>query len=270
MTKAPLTALLGAGSVSQTWVGRLPGLRQNLTLVLSSSLRVASRISNQLRAGRPIESMNALAKAELIFIGVPEDQITGTITTLLVEAQRWQNCSFVLCSRQGDSVALEGLRERGASVGSLSVLDGFDERRYVFEGDKVAFHRTKRLIELEGTARVLEMESGMRRVFEAGLTFAGGMTFPMISAAVEAMKAAGLQGKQAEGIVEAAVVNSLRSYLKSGKRGWSGPIAKGDREELRRQYNALRESDEDLGEMFLKMALDYLVERASGEPKQVG
>lgn len=270
MTKAPLTALLGAGSVSQTWVGRLPGLRQHLTLVQSSSLRVASRIANQLRAGRPIESASELAKAELILIGVPEEQLSTTIQLLVEARQRWQNSSFVLCSRQGESKLLEGLREQGANVGSLSVLDGFDERRYVFEGDKLAFHRTKRLIELEGNARVLEMELGMRRVFEAGLTFAGGMTFPMISAAVEAMKAAGLQGKQAEGIVEAAVVNSLRSYLKSGKRGWTGPIAKGDREELRKQYHALRESDEDLGEMFLKMALDYLVERGTSESKRAG
>lgn len=270
MRKAQLTALVGAGPVSHSWVARLPGLRQSLALVKSSSLRVASRIANQLRAGRGVESLSELAKADLILIAVPEESLAELIAEFVSEGTRWAGNAFVLCIPGTDSSLLTPLQEMGGLVGSLSMLDGFENRRYVFEGDKTAYHRVKRLIEQEGTARVIEMEAGMRRVFEAGLTFAGGMTFPMISAAVESMKVAGLRGKEAEGIVEAAVVNSIRSYLKSGKRGWAGPIAKGDREELRRQYQALQANNEDLGEMFLKMALDFLVDRGSRDSKKAG
>jgi predicted short-subunit dehydrogenase-like oxidoreductase (DUF2520 family) len=94
------------------------------------------------------------------------------------------------------------------------------------------------------------------------------MTFPMIAAAVDTMRAAGIPTKVAESTVETSVIGALRAYLRAGRRGWTGPVARADRTELRRQYQALFDVDPSLAEMFLKVAVDYLADLPSRPRKK--
>lgn len=261
MAKAPQTALIGVGPVSQSWVAKLPGLRQNLGAVRSSSLRIASRLVNSIKAGTPTDSFDAVSKAELVLIAVPDSQFDKWLELLLNCGVDWSGTSIVICSRKLDSASLQQLRSRGASTASL---DGMEPKanRFLFEGDNLALHRVRRLVEYEGAGRIIRVHERMRPVYEAGLTFASGMIFPMIASAVDSLRAAGLHSKAAEGVIEMAVTNTLRSYLRAGKRGWSGPIADADRAELRRQYNGLFDVDPTLAEIYLKIALDFLVDLA--------
>ena len=262
MAKAPRTALIGVGPVSQSWVAKLPGLRQNLGPVRSSSLRIASRLVNSIKAGTPTDSFDAISKAELLLIAVPDAHFDQWLEQLLNCGADWSGTSIVVCSRKLDSASLEPLRAKGASTASLDEMEAFENNRYLFEGQKLALHRLRRLVEGDGTGRIIGIHERMRPVYEAGLTFASGMIFPMIASAVDSLRAAGLHSKAAEGVIELAVTNALRSYLRAGKRGWSGPIADADRVELRRQYNGLFDVDPTLAEMYLKIALDFLVEMA--------
>ena len=271
MPKAPKTALIGVGPVSQSWVAKLPGLRQNLGPVKSVSLRISSRLVNSIKAGAPTDAFEAMRKSEIVLIAVPDDQFPCWLQQLLDCGVDWIGTSFIVCSKTLDSSSLEALRVRGASVGSLDEMEAYEGKRYLFEGEKLALHRLRRLVEEEGTARIVQIRAGKRLVYEAGLTFAAGMIFPMIAAAVDTMRAAGLHTKVAEGVVETAVVGTLRAYLRAGRRGWSGPIAHSDRDELRRQYQSLFEVDPALAEIYMKIALDYLVDTAPGpkRPPQV-
>ena len=90
----------------------------------------------------------------------------------------------------------------------------------------------------------------------------------VIAAAVDVMRAAGIHAKVAESTVETAVIGALRSYLRAGRRGWTGPVARADRDELRRQYHALFDINANLAEMFLKIAVDYLAESAAKPRKK--
>lgn len=270
MQKGPRTALIAEGSVSQSWISKLPGLRQNLGPVMSVSLRTASRVVNLLRGGIATNACADFRNCELILVAVPDAQLSSWVERILQHIGHCRKVAFVCCTNRLDSGSLAQLKERGAAVGSLSEMDGYAERRYLFEGDRIALHRLRRLIEPNSAARVVEINLRQRPVYEAGMTFATGMTFPMISAAVDSMKAAGLDPKLAENAVETAVLGALRSYLRAGKRGWAGPVARGDRDELKRQYQALFEVDSELAEMYLKIAVDYLAETAarprSGKP----
>jgi predicted short-subunit dehydrogenase-like oxidoreductase (DUF2520 family) len=263
MVKGPKTGLIAEGSVSQSWVSRLPGLRRNLGPVMGLSLRNASRVVNMIKCGVATDSCAEMRKCELILICVPDAELAKWVDNITASFDSCPKVGFVCCSEKSDSGALEKVRELGASVGSLSEMEGFSGKRYLYEGDNIVLHRLRRLIEEDGTARIVEMGQKKRAVYAAGLSFASGMTFPMISAAVDTMRAAGLDGKVAESAVEAAVTGAVRAYLRAGRRGWAGPVAKADRDELKRQYDALFEVDEDLAEMYLKIALDYLVEVAA-------
>lgn len=269
MAKGPKTGLIAEGSVSQSWVSRLPGLRRNLGPVMGLSLRNASRVVNMIKCGTATDSCLEMRKCELILICVPDAELTKWVDNIVASFEACPKVGFVCCSDKLDSAALLKLRQLGATVGSLSEMEGFAGKRYLYEGDNIVLHRLRRLIEEDGTARIVEMGLQKRAVYAAGLSFASGMTFPMISAAVDTMRAAGLDGKVAESAVEAAVTSAIRAYLRAGRRGWTGPVAKADRDELRRQYDALFEVDEDLAEMYLKIALDYLVEVAA-RPRNSG
>ncbi len=263
MRKAPRTALIAEGSVTQSWVGKLPGLQKNLGPVRGVSLRNASRAVNVIKAGVSSDDYSDFLKCEVVLIDVPDARLPVWVDELVNCGHNLTKLSFVLCSNRLDSGALSALKRCGAQTASLSEMEGFAGKRYLFEGDNIALHRLRRLVEAEGTARIVEMNPGMRPVYEAGLTFAAGMTFPMIAAAVDAMRAAGIHAKVAESTVETAVIGALRSYLRAGKRGWTGPVAHADRDELRRQYQALFDIDSNLAEMFLKIAVDYLAESSA-------
>lgn len=261
--------MIAEGSVSQSWVGKLPGLKKHLGPIRGVSLRNASRAANLMKAGNASDDYSELLKCELVLVGVPDARLAAWVEDLLNCGVSCAKVGFVLCSNRLDSGALSELKCRGAHIGSLSEMDGFSGKRYLFEGDNVVLHRLRRLVEEDGTARIVEMNARMRPVYEAGITFAAGMTFPMIAAAVDVLRAAGLHVKVAESTVETAVIGALRAYLRAGRRGWTGAVARSDRDELRRQYQALFDLDENLAEMYLKIAVDYLAESAAKPRKKV-
>jgi hypothetical protein len=215
---------------------------------------------NQMKAGVAVTAWEDLKRADLVVVAVPEGDLGRWVREIAECGVDWIGTSFVVCGRAVESGALGALRDFGASVGSLDVMDGFDEKRLLFEGENLALHRVRRMVEEDGRAKVVELEFGKKRVYEAGMTFASGMIFPMIAAAVDAFKVAGMRGNVAEGVVEMAVAQTVRAYLRAGKRGWTGPVAKGDREELGKQYRALFDAEPVLAEMYLKVAVDYLAE----------
>ncbi len=260
MPKGPRTALIAEGSVSQSWVGRLPGLKPHLGPVMGLSLRNASRVVNLIRCGQATDSWEDIQDCDLLLLAVPDHEVPKWVKQIDEGLPQPKKLVIVCCAQHADSRELNPLSERGAATGSLCEMDGFNDRKYLFEGDNIALHRLRRLVEVDGHARIVEISKHMRPVYEAGLTFAAGMTFPMVAAAVDAMKAAGMHPKTAESTVETAVIGAIRAYLRAGRRGWTGPLAKGDREELRRQYQALFDVDGELAEMYLKIAVDYLVE----------
>ena len=227
------------------------------------SLRSASRAVNLIRAGFALDNYSDLQRCEVVLLSVPDDELPKWVEELLANDRHWARIAFVTCSNRHDSSILEDLRRNGAHTGSLSEMEGFVGKKFIFEGDNVALHRLRRLIESDGTARIVQIGEKKRPVYEAGLTFAVGMTFPMIAAAVDSMRAAGIHAKMAENAVENAVIGAVRAYLRAGRRGWTGAVARSDRDELRRQYQALFEVDEELAEMYLKIAVDYLAETAA-------
>ena len=262
----PRTSLIVEGNVTHSWVTRLSCLRPNLGAVIGLSLRNASRAVNQMRCGRPVDSLDSLKNTELLLVSVPFEQLESWLQRMLDSSIPWHKVAVVLCSARGDSSSLAPLAALGAFTGSLSEMEGFSGKRYLFEGHNTALHRVRRLVENSSEARIVELKPLCRPVYEAGLSFASGMTFPMIAAAVDAMRAAGIHPKFAESAVESAVLATIRSYLRAGRRGWTGPVARGDRSELRRQYHALFRVDEELAEMFLAIAVDYLAEAATRPP----
>ena len=126
MKKARSAGLIGAGNLADSLPVRLHRLSESLGPVKSTSLRVASRISNTLRAGRPVVSYRDFDSCSLILVSVPSDHLPRVVTDLLAAGISWRGKSILLCSDWQDSSELAHLAARGASVGSISLVPGFD------------------------------------------------------------------------------------------------------------------------------------------------
>jgi predicted short-subunit dehydrogenase-like oxidoreductase (DUF2520 family) len=238
MAKSQSIALVAGGQVSRSFLVRLPRLRERIGPVKAASVRVASRVVNAIHAGYPVRDYQSVTEARIIAVHVPGELLAHTLEQLRAAQANWHGKTVLLCDAVRSSAALETLAVAGASVASLAPIDGFDERRFVAEGDPRAVRAIRLLIE-DGNTRVVEITPGMKDLFLAGLAFATSLFTPMAAAATECLKGAGLATGVAALVSEGLFERSLRGYVKAGRKSWGGPLAAKDQEQVRCHLDAL-------------------------------
>src|SRR5262249_38420429 len=120
----------GGGHLSRSFIARLPRLSSELGPVAAQTYRLASRIVNMLGAGHPAKRYEGLNKEDLILVCSP-GQDAAPIISALAEALECHGKTILLCDSGADSRQLAALQSRGAAVGSLHAIPGFDGRRFV-------------------------------------------------------------------------------------------------------------------------------------------
>jgi hypothetical protein len=217
MTKARSVALVCAGQVSRSGLFRLPALAEQLALVKSTHLRQASRAANALRAGTAVSTYEQLAKAKTFLISVPGEEMTQTIGELAKARITWRGKSVILCDSTLDSDALEPLEILGATPGSFLSIDGFQDRRFVIEGGTLALKAMLRLLK-RGDATTIEITRGLKTQFLSGLALVNLLPIPLLAAALDCFRGAGVPLYQAQSIVEVQLNRSMRGYFKAPRQ----------------------------------------------------
>ncbi len=134
----------------------------------------------------------------------------------------WRGKAVVLCSTWMDSGALRDLSAHGASVGSISPIPGFDDQRYLVEGDGVAIRESKRLLE-NRDRRIVAIERPLKPFYLAALTCTGPLLFGLVRVAFESLHHAGIPPGISATLLERQLTRTLRSFLKGGRRAYSQP-----------------------------------------------
>jgi predicted short-subunit dehydrogenase-like oxidoreductase (DUF2520 family) len=246
-------AVAGGGRISSSFVTRLPNLATELGPIAAQSYRLASRIANTIGAGHPVRRYADLNASKLILICAPAKSV-GAIVTALAQALDCRGKVILCCEGGVDSRQLAALRAKGAAVGSMDTLPGFEGRRFVVEGDRAAVREAKRLVGCFG-GRVEEISSARLGVYAAGLAFGSGLFTPLMEASVLCLQESGMQKASAMKVVEALFQSSLRAYMYAGRRSWSGVLANGDRAAARREIEALAASHPVLARYYREAAL---------------
>src|SRR2546421_24983 len=114
-----------SGRVSGSFVARLPRLASALGPVAAPSYRVARRIVNSIGAGRAVRNYGDLNDSTLILICAPASNVQQIVSDL-ADSLACPGKVVLLCDGGADSRPLGRLRERGASVGALQRIPGFD------------------------------------------------------------------------------------------------------------------------------------------------
>jgi hypothetical protein len=151
----------------------------------------------------------------------------------------WRGKAVVLCSTWLDSGALRDLSAHGASVGSISPIPGFDDQRYLVEGDGLAIRESKLLVE-HGDRRVLAVERHLKPFYLAALTCTGSLLFAMLRVAFEALHHARIPPGLSATLLERQISRTFRSFVKGGRRAYPEP------RELPTQLGALSAASPEL------------------------
>src|ERR1700733_3703622 len=239
MKKAQSVGLIGTGSLTDTPLTRFWWLQERLGPVKSASYRVASRIANMLQAGHPVKDYAEFESCDLILVCVPEETVPQVVSEMASAGISWRGKAVVLCSTWLDSGELHQLSALGASVGSISPIPGFDNERYLVEGDPPAIRQSKSLVEYRDR-RVIAIERPLKPFYLAALTCTGTLLFALLHVASESLQRARIPPGLSATLLERQLARTLRSFLKGGRRAYPTP------RELPRQLRALSDANPDL------------------------
>jgi len=229
--------MVGAGKISPD-LAKLVGHRGLLGPVKASSLRVASRIANQIKAGRAVASWTDLAQCDLILISMPDAEIRAVLASAADAPVKWRGKAFVLFGSSLDSADMHAISLCGAACATFEKMEGFASNRFALEGDPIAVREMRRFLKFAG-ATSRELVAGKKPLYSAGKAFAGMLFTPIVEATVDCFRKAGLAPQDAVAYAEACFLQTLRAYRKAGKQGWGGPLAEQDSEAVNRLLLAL-------------------------------
>ena len=239
MKKAQSVGLIGTGSLTDSPLTRFWWLSERLGPVKSATYRVASRIANMLQAGHPVKDYAEFESCVLILVCVPEETVPRVVSEMTSSGISWEGKAVVLCSMWLDSGELGALAARGASVGSIAPIPGFDDERYLVEGDPLAIRQAKSLVEYR-ERRAVAIERPFKPFFLAALTCTGTLLFALLHVAFESLHQARIAPGLSATLLERQMTRTLRSLVKGGRRAYPTP------RELPRQIRALSVANPEL------------------------
>jgi predicted short-subunit dehydrogenase-like oxidoreductase (DUF2520 family) len=207
--------------------------------VKSPSYRLASRISNIFRAGHPVKEYAALNACRLVLVCVPDASLSRVVSEMAEAPVAWRGKAIVLCSLSLDSSRLAELSARGAAVGSLSPIPGFEDFRFIAEGDRLALLESRRLLG-RSEQRIIVIERSLKPFYLAALTCTSNLLPALLVAASESLRHAGLSSPESATILEKQIGKAFRSYLKSRRNVNARP------REFSTQLDALSSADPGL------------------------
>jgi len=219
MKKSTPVGLVAAGNLTDSPLSRFRWLASRLGPVKSASFRVARRIVNIIEAGHAVRDYADLDSCRTILICVPDDQLPKIIAELLSSEIVWRGKAVVIFSTWLDSSQLDELSRRGAAIGSISPIPGFDETRYLVEGDRLAIRETSSLVE-DRERRAVAIEREHKLFYLAALTCTGNLLFTLILAASEALHHAGVPALLSGTILDRQLSRTFRSFLRGGKNAY--------------------------------------------------
>lgn len=229
--------LIASGNLTDSPLSRFWWLSERLGPVKSPTFRLASRIANNiLAAGHPVKDYDEFDSCRLVLVSVQDELLPEIVAELIASKITWRGKAVVLCSTWLDSSELDGLAAHGAAVGSISPIPGFDETRYLVEGDRLAVREARGLIEHRGK-RAVDIERPLKPFYLAALTCTGTLLFTLLAAASESLQHAGIPAASSEHILDRLVSKTVRSFIKAGRNAYPSLP------ELSRQLHALASVD---------------------------
>jgi len=242
-------ALIAAGSVGRTLIGRLPAKARQIGPVAAVSYRVASRIANSLRAGTAARDIAELDGNSVILFHAPPDQIRLLLHLCFASPLNWHGRTVVFCDCEPPSGALARLHAAGVFTASARTfgVPGFA----AIQGSPHALSIARRIVRDVGL-RPLEISTDGADVFSAAITLATAALTPLIDRAAYLLRCAGIRDGDSIKVTEILFQQTVRGYAHSGRQSWPWHIGAPSLEQIEAEVCAV---DSKLAPLFQELLL---------------
>jgi hypothetical protein len=245
--------VIGAGALSKSLVGHLPRKSRQIGPVAGVSFRVASRMTNSLRAGHAARSADELNSLPVILFHAPASQVR-TIADLLAHAQiDWSNKALIFCDCEAPVALVDRFRALGAST-AVARRFGIPGTIMV-EGAAPALACAHRIAS-ELRLRAIEITPGSGDVFAAALTLATAAQTPLINRAAGMMRACGLRDKAAVQLATLLFEQTVHEYDHSGRQSWAWHVREPESEQIEAEIAAVDEPFRSLYRRLILLGFD--------------
>jgi hypothetical protein len=222
MKKPQPLALFAAGKIIDFGILNIPAVRDQLGPVKASSLRVSSRMVNQLRAGLAVSALEEFAECRTILVCFPESKAPAAIEELASLPFDWQRKVVLVCNDWAPECEhIELLQRLGASVGVLLELPGEGRPLFLLDGDARALREARRLLS-STAATLIPLIPGSKLSLLAALQCAGPLLYSLLVAGMECFKNTGLPTPVSVSLLQRFFTRTLRLHLNVGRKAPSG------------------------------------------------
>jgi len=233
-------ALHRAGYTIEAVVGRARG-----ESLRSESLKRAQKLAR--RVGARVSHDLSGVRAEWIWLCVPDAEIARATKSLAKQVE-WKGRVALHSSGALTSDELAVLRKRGAAVASVHPLMTFVQGSqpslvgvsFAVEGDPVAVRAARRAVRDVG-GRAYAIRKKDKAAYHAWGTFASPLFTALLATAERVAGLSGVNRKAAKQRMIPILSQTLANYAAFGSAGgFSGPIARGDADTVKRHLRVLR------------------------------
>jgi predicted short-subunit dehydrogenase-like oxidoreductase (DUF2520 family) len=262
--KAPQQlGLVVEGNSTKSAILRFPDLGERIGPIKASSLSVAHRVSNFLRAGSAVATYDELEGCDLVLIRVPDQSVERVVNEIAGSKLDLRGVCFLLCETWLPSDALRPLESKGSLTATLLAIPAEDAQWFAVEGAYAAVKRVKRMLNTVG-ARVLELKSGTKQLYFAASAFAETLPRALFAAAQQSLRASGLSGNHLYAVIEEMAQSMFRDISRGSRAGWTGPLLDCPEDLAATYMQILRDTRPDLAGLLtehLKLAEPFIKSR---------
>lgn len=249
VTRKPSITIVGAGNLASALAPALVAAGYRIDRVLSRERSASRRRAQALarRVGGKAAALSTPLSAGILWLCVSDDAIRPCAHELSREG-KWRGKVVLHSSGALSSDELAPLRRRGASVASLHPMMTFvsgvrvsmSEVPFAVEGDPAAVAVGRRIVR-DLKARAFTIAKRNKPLYHAFGSFSSPMVVATLAMAERIAAAAGVPARMRREVMLPIVRKTFSNYLEaSADKAFSGPIARGDVNTIRRHLRALR------------------------------
>lgn len=241
--------VIGAGALSKSLIGQLPRKSRQIGPVAGVSYRVASRMTNSLRAGFAVRSVDELNGMPVILFHAPDVQTRAIADLLALGTLDWREKSLIFCDCEVPIAILERFRGLGATT---AVARQFGIAGAIMvEGTAQALAHALHIAS-ELRLRAIQIKPGTSDVFAATLTLATAALTPLVNRAATLLRETGLRDKAAVRMATALFEQTIQEYGHSGRQSWVWHVRAPEAEQVEAELAAV---DEPFRTLFRQLIL---------------
>ncbi len=244
-------AIIGAGNLGTALGYALFQKGYQLEALTCQTLASARKSLQIIGKGKALtDNLQAAKQARLIFICVPDSEITKVVKELAQSSLPWSEKYVFHCSGLISAEALKPLKAKGAFTASFHPVQSFSQKKggpnqfegiyFGLEGDEKALELAEKIVSRLGGYPII-IRGKDKALYHAACSVASNFFVVLLEVAVSLLEFIGIEEKQASEILLPLVQGTLKNMKDIGlENSLTGPVIRGDQESVEKHLDALR------------------------------